>query len=98
MSVSPTPRRAHSAIAILLFLLTCSSARSAPRHPDLILNSKEIIEIREKLRTQPWAARVVEKMKDEVQRQDEKANFRVSAAVLYALTGERQFAQTAYGA
>src|ERR1051326_8321766 len=90
-------QREVTILILIITVLLCAFriAPAAPIHPNLILNKEEIQEIREKVRTQPWAAKILERMKHEVQRQDPDSEFHLSAAVLYALTRDRQYIASA---
>jgi hypothetical protein len=59
------------------------------KHPNLLLNSEEVEAIKQKVRSQPWAAALFEKLKAgadglDLDRHDGVRN----TALLYALTGE----------
>jgi hypothetical protein len=89
-------------LTVLLWLLVCHASPaqagepSAPRHPNLLLDRQEIEAIRQKVRTQPWASALMEKLRAGVDglaldRHDAARN----AALLYALTGEKAFGDRA---
>jgi|GEM_PF-5566080 hypothetical protein len=56
----------------------------AVSHPNLLLNQEEIAQIRLKIREQPWAARLVDRVKAKA----EKDGPAVEAALAYVLTGQ----------
>ena len=64
------------------------------QHPNLLLNSQGIEAIREKIRNQPWAAALFEKLKASANTglQDGLRN----TVLLYALTGEKSYGDGAH--
>ena len=64
------------------------------QHPNLLLNSQGIEAIREKIRNQPWAAALFEKLKASANTglQDGLRN----TVLLYALTGEKSYGDSAH--
>ena len=74
----------------------CAAGTAAVQHPNLLLNSREIEAIKLKVRSQPWAAALFEKLKAgadglDLDRHDGLRN----SALLYALTGERRYGDSA---
>jgi len=79
-------------VAGAVLVLLASTALGAPpvKHPNLLLDRQEIQQVQEKIRKHPWAADLLKRI-----RQDEAVFSRGSlhmAALVYALTGERSFA------
>jgi hypothetical protein len=69
---------------------------SAVKHPNLLLDRQEIEALKEKIRTQPWAAVLLEKLKAGVGGLDlDRHGGPRNAALLYAITGEKQYADRA---
>jgi hypothetical protein len=62
----------------------------AVSHPNLLLNQEEIAQIRLKIREQPWAARLVDRVKAKA----EKDGPAVEAALAYVLTGQTNYARS----
>ena len=54
---------------------------AAPQHPNLFVNAGELDNLRIKLKTEPWRARLLEQVK-----QDADGGNPVAAAVVYAMT------------
>ena len=79
--------------SLLLYSLVVAfpslTAGEAPRHPNLLLDRGEIEEIKEKIRKEPWAARLLEAVVEKAR--DPARNVR-EAALAYVLTGERAHA------
>ncbi len=66
---------------------------AAANHPNLLLNRREIEAVKEEIRTQPWAAGLFEKLKAAVDGLDmDRHDGPRNAALLYVLTGEKQYA------
>ncbi|HEX9272453.1 MAG TPA: alginate lyase family protein [Candidatus Binatia bacterium] len=84
-------------VALLAFLTLGATVTAAEaehksvtvRHPNLLLNQTEIDQIKLKVRDHPWAARLLDRVKAEA----EKDNAVVENALAYALTGERNYAR-----
>src|SRR5216117_1564193 len=60
----------------------------AVRHPNLLLTPLEIEQVKLKVRDQPWAARLLDRVKAKAA----KDNALIENALSYALTGERKYA------
>jgi hypothetical protein len=56
----------------------------AVRHPNLLLDSKEIEQIKLKIKEHAWAARLLDRVKDKA----EKDGAALEAALAYTLTGD----------
>jgi hypothetical protein len=63
----------------------------AVRHPNLLLNPKEIEQIKLKIKEHAWAAQLLGRVKDKA----EKDGAALEAALAYALTGDSKFASIA---
>jgi len=61
------------------------------RHPNLLLNREEIEEVKAKVRQHPWAARLLDRVKEMAK---DGRNVR-EAALAYVLTGEKPYADQA---
>jgi hypothetical protein len=85
MSKSP------SILLLILVPALGSSAAEAPaaRHPNLLLNSQEIEQVKAKVRQHEWAARLLDRVKELAKNTGQ--NIR-ETALAYALTGERAYA------
>jgi hypothetical protein len=62
------------------------------RHPNLLLNGDEIEQVKDKVRREPWAAKLLERLKalaDDDRHTDREPR---DAAVAYVLTGDRRYA------
>lgn len=57
---------------------------AAPQHPNLFVNAGELDQLRMKLKTEPWRARLLEQVK-----KDADGGNPVAAAVVYAMTKDR---------
>ena len=60
----------------------------AIRHPNLLLNQTEIDQIKLKVREQPWAARLLDRVKAKAEKDSA-----TESALAYALTGEAHYAR-----
>jgi Heparinase II/III-like protein len=65
----------------LLALGSAGVLHAAPRHPNLFVNAEEMRQLRLRLKTEAWRARLLEQVK-----QDADAGNPVAASVVYALT------------
>src|SRR5262249_32186293 len=63
----------------------------AVRHPNLLLNPKEIEQIKLKIKEHSWAAQLLDRVKDKA----EKDGAALEAALAYALTGDPKYASIA---
>jgi hypothetical protein len=63
----------------------------AVRHPNLLLNQKEIEQIKLKIKEYAWAARLLDRVKDTAV----KDGAALEAALAYAMTGDRKYASIA---
>ena len=96
-------RRQHSflrrlAIGIALGLLLAavgSAAEPAVQHPNLLLNRQEIAAVKQKIQAQPWAAALLERLKRESEGHGGSVDGVRNSALLYALTGEKRYADYA---
>jgi hypothetical protein len=73
-------------LCILLVLGGAGILRAAPQHPNLFVNASELDQLRMKLKTEPWRARLLEQVK-----KDADDGNPVAAAVVYAMTGDRVY-------
>ena len=69
-STAVLPLRAHGrvATAVLCTLLAPGSAgmlHAAPQHPNLFVNATELVQLRAKLKTEPWRAKLLEQVKQD---------------------------------
>jgi hypothetical protein len=92
-STAVFPLLAHVRVATAVFciLFAVGSAgvlRAAPQHPNLFVNATELVQIRAKLETESWRARLLEQVKA-----DFDAGNPVAAAVVYALTQDRVYGE-----
>src|SRR4051812_45000466 len=71
------------------------TSRPTVRHPNLLLDRAEIDEVRQKVETQPWAAALLEKLRRESEGRGGSQDGVRNSAVLYALTGEKRYADYA---
>jgi len=84
-------------LLVLAALATPSQAQEAPpkpigvTHPNLLLNQKEIEQIKLKIKEQAWAARLLERVKVKA----EKEEAALEAGLAYVLTGEAKYASIA---
>ena len=78
---------------VLAAACVSTAATTAPpvRHPNLLLNREEIEEVKAKIRQHPWAARLLERVKEMAK---DGRNVR-EGALAYVLTGERPYADRA---
>ena len=60
----------------------------AVKHPNLLLNQKEIEQIKLKVQQHPWAARLLDRVKEKAQKDDAA----VETALAYVLTGQTNYA------
>jgi hypothetical protein len=67
------------------------SKTTAARHPNLLLNSSEIEQVKVKVREHPWAARLLEKVRAKA----ENDGPALETALAFTLTGETKFAERA---
>jgi hypothetical protein len=65
------------------------------QHPNLLLNRQEIEEVKHKIQTQPWAAAVLDKLKQNAEGQGGNVDGIRNSALLYALTGDKHYADYA---
>jgi hypothetical protein len=70
-------------------------AAEPPRvqHPNLLLNRKEIEQVKAKIRREPWAAKLLERAKALADDNRHTEREPRDAAVVYALTGEQRYAE-----
>ena len=91
-------QKAASRVALLGFAAFGAAAAAqqterkgvAVRHSNLLLNQKEIEQIKLKVREHPWAARLLDRVKAKA----EQDGAVVEAALAYALTGEARYARS----
>jgi hypothetical protein len=85
--------------ALLAILLTALPVAAADpprvRHPNLLLNQKEIDEIKAKVKKHAWAARLLEKVKKMAADNSHTNRTPREAALAYVLTGEKKYATAA---
>jgi hypothetical protein len=62
----------------------------AVRHPNLLLNPDELAQVKLKVQEQPWAARLLDRVKAKA----EKDSAPLEAALAYALTGQTNYARS----
>ena len=83
------------AAALATFFLTGLAAGQPPaKHPNLLLNREEIEQVKTKIKQQPWAAALLEQLKQRAARPNRNRGG-LEAAVAYALTGDSRYALTA---
>src|SRR5438132_1882965 len=98
MNRNTRPWQAASGIALLIFAAFGAAAAAqaaerqsvAVRHPNLLLNQKEIAEIKLKIRERAWAARLLDRVKAKA----ETDGAVLETALAYALTGETKYASS----
>jgi len=79
---------------VLVIGCVCAAAAEPPRvaHPNLLLNRKEIEQIKVKVREQPWAARLLDRVKELAKNPGRNVR---ETALAYVLTGEKAYADRA---
>jgi hypothetical protein len=101
-----TPNRLAAACAVLLLLVFVAfspaaepaappATRNSVRHPNLLLNPSEIDEVKQKVQAEPWAGALLEKLKREAEGRGGSQDGIRNSALLYALTGEKHYADYA---
>ena len=88
--------KAASGVALLVVAASGAAAVAqgsepngvAVRHPNLLLNLKEIEQIKLKIKEHAWAARLLDRVKNKA----EKDGAALEAALAYALTGDPKYA------
>jgi len=75
-------------LCILLALGNAGILHAAAQHPNLFVNATELVQLRAKLKSEPWRARLLEQVKE-----DADAGNPVAAAVVYALTEDRVYGE-----
>src|SRR5687767_6377611 len=102
MNRSIRPGRAACGLALVFFATFGALAAPAQeperkavavRHPNLLLNRDEIEQVKAKVREHAWAARLLERVKEKVQKDGSGAY--LESAIAYALTGEKPYADAA---
>jgi hypothetical protein len=94
--MTPPNRLVACGLATLLTVSRVCTAQiperkpTALQHPNLLLTSTEIEQVKVKVREYPWAARLLDKVKAKADN-DGPA---LEAALAYALTGEAKYAQS----
>src|SRR5687768_7318590 len=63
---------------------------AAVRHPNLLLNTDEIEQVKAKVREHAWAARLLDRVKEKVEKDGSSAY--LESAIAYVLTGEKKYA------
>jgi hypothetical protein len=63
------------------------------KHPNLLLNKEEIDQVKLKIKEHPWAARLLDRVKEKA----EKDGAVLDSAIAFALTGEKKYADVARG-
>jgi hypothetical protein len=99
MNRKTRPWKAASGVALLVFAAFSGAAAAqeaerkgvAVRHPNLLLNPKEIEQIKLKIKEHAWAAKLLDRVKD----QAEKDGAALEAALAYALTCDPKYASIA---
>jgi hypothetical protein len=79
-------RSALGCLCILLALQSASTLQAEPQHPNVFVNAHELEHLRLKLKAEPWRARLLEQVKH-----DADAGNPVAAAVVHALTTDRDY-------
>ena len=85
--ITPGGANARWTMAVLCILPALGGAaalHAAPLHPNLFVDTNELDQLRRKIETEPWRAKLLEQVKG-----DADAGNQVAAAVVYALTGDR---------
>src|SRR5262249_24535469 len=93
-------RTCHGRLPIVLaaasHLLLVASLQAGPnptvKHPNLLLNREEIEQIKEKIRKYDWAAQLFARVKALADDRGRTGNNPREAALMYALTGEKSYA------
>src|SRR5687767_6911761 len=103
--MSNVQSRANRAAGVVLGLLLCAggAARAAAaatggpgregaavRHPNLLLNKEEIEQVKAKVREHAWAARLLDRVKEKVEKEGSGAY--LESAIAYVLTGDKKYA------
>lgn len=98
MSSGPTGMKIQraSAVTLLVIAVFCAAALAqdagqksvAVRHSNLLLNKEEIKQVKLKVRDNPWAARLLDRVKTIA----EKDGASLETALAYVLTGEAKYA------
>jgi hypothetical protein len=92
-------RRAATWVALFIFAALANAApargadeeRCPARHPNLLLNRQEIDEVKLKVKEHPWAARLLDRVKERA----DKDGAALESALAYALTGDAKYARGA---
>jgi hypothetical protein len=79
-------RSALNCLCVLLALQSASTLQAAPQYPNVFVNAQELDHLRLRLKTEPWRARLLEQVK-----RDADAGNPVAAAVVHALTEDRDY-------
>jgi hypothetical protein len=84
-------------VAVLELALSAATVWAAEppavRHPNLLLNREEIEQVKAKIRREPWAAKLLERAKALAHDNRHTEREPRDAAVVYALTGEKRYAE-----
>jgi hypothetical protein len=99
MNRKTRPWKVTSGVALLVFAAFSGAAAAQEderkgvtvRHPNLLLNPKEIDQIKLKTKEHAWAARLLDRVKDKA----EKDRAALEAALAYVLTGDPKYASIA---
>src|SRR6185437_1743044 len=80
-----------------VLFLDQSPARAEPRpvvkHPNLLLNPAEIEQIKVKIKQQPWAARLLVRVKELADNRGRIGRIPREAALVYVLSGEKRYGE-----
>jgi hypothetical protein len=80
-------------LALLVPAIVASAAGHHPvKHPNLLLNAEEIEHVKLKVREHPWAAELLGRLRALADDDNHTSREPRDAAVAYALTGERKYA------
>ena len=94
-------RLQHVSSVLCLLVLVSWAAAAEARHPNLLFNRQELAEIKSKIEKYPWARQTFERIKADAETDSTSPHHnvptKVATALMYALTGEEQYARRALG-
>lgn len=87
----------HGLLPLVLEICTVSVSAEPAKHPNLLLDRGEIERVKAKIARYPWAAAALAKTKEHALDGPPHENGFICAALYYAFTGDRSFADRARG-
>ena len=85
----------HGLLPIVIEICTVTVSAEPPMHPNLLLDRGEIEAVKAKIARYPWAAAALAKTKEHALDGPPHENGFIDAALYYAFTGDRSFADRA---